>query len=388
MRLFPDERLNADTFHARISVQVVETREIHLRRCSSPSDFIWTRIGPMILAFLLCGCRLWQTKPEPSIEFSRVPVAAEGGPDKLDIIEGRVIGAQPGQEIVLYAKSGTWWLQPMVGEPFTEIRPDATWTNSTHLGTQYAALLVEPGFHPKTRLKELPPRGGGVTAVALAEGAQSGTAVSKSLQFSGYDWRIRNAPSDRGGLNNYDAGNAWTDSRGALHLRIARTSDQWTCAEVTLTRSLGYGSYSFVVRDTSSLEPAAVFSMFTWDYGGKEQNNREMDIEVSRWGDPASKNAQYVVQPFYVPTNVARFTVPSGVLTHSFRWEPGRASFRTVRGADRIADRGVVAEHVFASGVPSPGIESVRMNLYIFQKAKNPLQHGAEVVIEKFEYLP
>lgn len=315
-------------------------------------------------------------------------MAAEGGPDKLDIIEGRVIGAHPGQEIVLYAKSGTWWLQPTVGEPFTEIRSDATWTNSTHLGTQYAALLVEPGFRPKTRLKELPPRGGGVTAVALAEGVQTGTAVSKSLQFSGYDWRIRNAPSDRGGLNNYDAGNAWTDSRGALHLRIARTSGQWTCAEVTLTRSLGYGSYSFVVQDTSSLEPAAVFSMFTWDYGGKEQNNREMDIEVSRWGDPASKNAQYVVQPFYVPTNVARFTVPSGVLTHSFRWEPGRASFRTVRGADRIADTRVVAVHVFTSGVPSPGIESVRMNLYIFQKAKNPLQHGAEVVIEKFEYLP
>jgi hypothetical protein len=288
----------------------------------------------------------------------------------------------------LYVKSGTWWVQPTVGEPFTEIRSDATWINSTHLGTQYAALLVEPEFHPTTRLKELPAIGGGVAAVALAEGVQSGTAVSKSLQFSGYDWRIRNAPSDRGGLNNYDADNAWTDSRGALHLRIAKTSGQWTCAEVTLTRSLGYGSYSFIVQDTSSLEPAAVFSMFTWDYGGKEQNNREMDIEVSRWGDPASKNAQYVVQPFYIPTNVARFTVPSGVLTHSFRWEPGRASFRTVPGAGRTAATQAVAEHVFTSGVPSPGIECVRINLYIFQGTKNALQHGAEVVIDKFEYLP
>lgn len=100
MRLFP-ERPNADTLYGRISVQVAETREINLRRCSSFSDFIWNRIGPIILAFLLCGCRLWQTKPEPTIEFSRVPVAAEGGPDKLDIIEGRVIGARPGQEIVL-----------------------------------------------------------------------------------------------------------------------------------------------------------------------------------------------------------------------------------------------------------------------------------------------
>jgi hypothetical protein len=47
-----------------------------------------------------------------------------------------------------------------------------------------------------------------------------------------------------------------------------------------------------------------------------------------------------------------------------------------------------VAEHVFTSGVPSPGIESVRMALYVYRAAKDPLQNGAEVVIEKFKYLP
>jgi len=386
MRLSPDERLNADASHCRTSVG--ETRTTGFQDGGSAWDFIWKKIAGILLGFLLCGCPRWQAKPEPSIEFSRVPPAAEGGPDKLDVIEGRVIGARPGQQIVLYAKSGAWWVQPLVGEPFTEMRPDATWTNSTHLGTQYAALLVEPGFRPTSRLKELPTRGEGVAAVAIAKGVQSGSAISKSLQFSGYDWRIRNAPSDRGGLNTYDAGNAWTDPRGALHLRIAKTAEQWTCAEVTLTRSLGYGSYSFVVQDTSTLDPAAVFSIFTWDYGGKEQNNREMDIEISRWGDPVSKNAQYVIQPFYIPTNVARFTEPPGMLTHSFRWEPGRASFRTVQGSGGVAATRAGVDHVFTSGVPSPGVESVRMNLYVFHGAKNPLQHGAEVVIEKFEYLP
>jgi hypothetical protein len=47
-----------------------------------------------------------------------------------------------------------------------------------------------------------------------------------------------------------------------------------------------------------------------------------------------------------------------------------------------------VSEHVFTSGVPSPGIETVRMNVYVFGGAKEPLQNGVEVVIEKFEYLP
>jgi hypothetical protein len=47
-----------------------------------------------------------------------------------------------------------------------------------------------------------------------------------------------------------------------------------------------------------------------------------------------------------------------------------------------------VADHDFTSGVPSPGGESVHLDLYIFGNAKDPLQKDAEVVIEKFEYLP
>jgi hypothetical protein len=145
------------------------------------------------------------------------------------------------------------------------------------------------------------------------------------------------------------------------------------------------------VRDTSRLEPAAVLGMFTWDYAGADQNNREMDIEISRWGDPSNKNMQYVVQPFHVVANAARFATPGEALTHSLRWEPGRASFKTIRNSEpgkTVRGAETVAEHVFTSGVPSPGIESVRMSLYIFGAAKIPLQKEAEVVIEKFEYLP
>jgi len=113
-----------------------------------------------------------------------------------------------------------------------------------------------------------------------------------------------------------------------------------------------------------------------------------MDIEVSRWGDPTDKNAQFVLQPFYVPENTSRFTMPAGVLTNSFRWGPGRVSFRTVRGPEAESTAQPVAKHVFTSGVPSPGIESVRMSLYIFRSAHQPLKSENEVVVEKFEYLP
>jgi hypothetical protein len=337
---------------------------------------------PFLLVLLLMGCR---SRTGPSIVFTRVPPAAEGGKDKIDVIQGRVIGSRPEQRIVLYARTGAWWVQPLANEPFTKINADGTWVNSTHVGAEYAAVLVEPGYNPATTVNTLPLAGDVVAAVAVAKAGSA--LVSKMLSFSGYEWRIRDAPSSRGGGNNYDESNAWTDSKGALHLRIAKRSGDWSCAEVTLTRSLGYGTYSVMVRDIAQLEPAAVFSIFTWDYGG-DPNHREMDIEVSRWGDSSNRNAQFVVQPYYVPENATRFTLPAGVLTYSIHWEPGRLTFRTVRGSEAGSTARPVAEHVFTSGVPIPGIESMRMNLYIFRGAKEPLRNENEVVIEKFEYFP
>src|SRR5581483_2593504 len=114
----------------------------------------------------------------------------------------------------------------------------------------------------------------------------------------------------------------------------------------------------------------------------------EMDIEISRWGSPAGKNAQYVVQPYYVPANVVQFFSPAGPLTYSFDWEPGRVAFRTMRRSGAAGKPDVIASHVFTSGVPSAGAETVHLNLYVFYNHQVRLQHGVEVTIEKFEYLP
>jgi hypothetical protein len=149
-----------------------------------------------------------------------------------------------------------------------------------------------------------------------------------------------------------------------------------------MTRNLGYGTYEFVVRRLDALEPAAVFGMFTYDYASGALHNREMSIEISRWGDPANKNAQYVLQPYSVAANVHRFNAPAGTLTFSLRWEQDHATFRTLRGLTNIS------EHAFRAGVPSPGIESIRAVLYIYREAVVKLQHPMEVVIERFMYYP
>jgi hypothetical protein len=204
-------------------------------------------------------------------------------------------GAVPGQQLVLYARSDVWWIQPFANQTFTKIQPDSTWKNATHLGTDYAALLVEPGFHPGLKIATLPALGNGVDVVAVKAGSGGTPIVSKTLHFSGYDWAVRTAGSDRGGEPNaYDPDNVWMDEKGYLHLRMQERSGQWSCAEVRLTHSLGYGTYRFVVQDSSHLTPSAVLGIFIFDDQSADAIRNELDIEMSRWGNPQGKNAQYV----------------------------------------------------------------------------------------------
>jgi len=347
--------------------------------------FIW----PLVV--VACACGPTGRADRPSIVITVVPEAAAGGADRVGLIAGRVTGAGRERQVVLYAKSDKWWVQPLAVQPFTSLDADSTWHNSIHLGTEYAALLVEPGFHPPATTDTLPERGGPVLAVARLKGTgnyvEREQGPPKMLAFSGYDWEVRQIPSDRGGQNDYDPANAWTDDKGFLHLRLALRDNRWTSAEVILSRALGYGTYVFTVRDTSSLDPAAAIGMLTWDDKNADQNHRELDIEISQWGNPAIPNAQFVLQPFYVPANVVRFAAPAGRLTHTFRWEPGRVSFRTTRGTFGKG-AGVVSQHEFTSGVPTPGTERVRMNLYYFRYAPRAPQKDVEIVIERFQYFP
>ena len=353
----------------------------------SISTPVFTRraAGLGVAASFLCGFQGRQQSPA-KIEFTRIPKADSVGLDKQDIIEGTAPGARPDQQIVLYAKSGKWWLQPLVSSPFTRIQKDAKWRNATHLGTDYAALLVEPGYEPLAVVDTIPSQGGAVSAVAVTKGADVSPSVL--IQFSGYEWRVRDARSNRGGRSNpYSPENVRVDKTGAMHLRVKKIAKEWSCAEMALTRSFGYGTYSFVVRDISGLAANFVFEMFTWDYSGSDGTNREMDIVFRRSPDSLANNARYIVQPFHVSANVSGFMAPAGLLTHSFKWEPGRITFRTFAGSSRARAKHAIAGHVFTLGIPAPGMETARIAFYVPSVA-TPLSEEAEVVVDRFQYLP
>jgi len=208
------------------------------------ATFATRTVALVSCCILLAGCHSQKDTQGPSIEFTKIPPAAQGGRERVDTIAGRVRGARPGQKIVIYAHSGPWWVQPWPDQALIPIKADSTWSTSTHLGFDYAALLVDPGYRPSPTLDVAPTQGGSVISLTIVKGAGTPQlAPTKPLQFSGYQWQVRTIASDWGGLNNlYDGDNAWTDTSGALHLRIKKKAGRWSCADLALTRRLGYGT--------------------------------------------------------------------------------------------------------------------------------------------------
>lgn len=125
--------------------------------------------GVWLLIVMLSGCAA-SNNGQPSIEITQIPPADKGGVIQLDVIRGRVTGARSEQQIVLYARSEAWYVQPYADQPFTKIAADSTWSSETHLGTEYAALLVDPGYVPPPLTSTLPTPGRGVVAIAIVEG--------------------------------------------------------------------------------------------------------------------------------------------------------------------------------------------------------------------------
>jgi len=340
---------------------------------------------PMTLGLLFVGCK---SQIKPAIAITQVPPASLGGPSQMEPIAGSVTNAKPGDQVILYARSGVWWLQPLTDQPYTKVQVDSTWKNLTHLGSEYAALLVEPGYKPASKAITLPTEGNGVLAVTVMKGNATIAETSPGIQFSGYDWTVQTGINDHGGQPYaYDSANAWTDDKGHLHLRMDYRNGRWACAEVSLQKSLGYGTYKFVVQDSAHLRPSAVLGMFTWDDAQSTNFRNELDIELSRWGKSDNPNAQFVVQPFFARDNLARFSVPAGISTYIVQWEPGKASL-SVFGGDASRQAKPIYEHIFQSGVPAQANEKVHMDLYDFHHSEALSDQPEEAVIQSFAFIP
>lgn len=222
----------------------------------------------------------------------------------------------------------------------------------------------------------------------------------RTLDFAGRSWRVKGPGFYGPGPNVFcDATQCvWVDAQGHLHLTLANRGGTWRSTEVVLAESLGYGDYVVTTEGRLDLiDPHAVLGIFLWQYGPCWDYSylwwnpyNEIDIEYSRWGNPANGIAQFVAQPYDFPGNLVRFdeTFAAGqVVSHAMRWLDDRVEYRVWRGA---ADEESAATTIHAwtyTGPHIPRPEQPRLHLNLWKLAENPAS-AQEVVFRDFTFRP
>lgn len=120
------------------------------------------------LALFALGASAQESRA-PMITFTQVPVCSVGGANTRGDIAGRVsnLSNPQGHSVVLYAFAGdSWWVQPLANNYTTPIDARGAWTNWTHQGGRYAALLVRGSYAAPARIQALPSVGGAVVGSA------------------------------------------------------------------------------------------------------------------------------------------------------------------------------------------------------------------------------
>ena len=117
---------------------------------------------------------------------------------------------------------------------------------------------------------------------------------------------------------------------------------------------------------------------------------KEIDVEISRWGDTTDKtNAQFVVQPYTEKNHRMRFTVSTGEGAStrvSFDWTPSEILFNA-QTPPALAVRGILWSFR-ERDIPTPGREQLHLNLWLY-KGEAPLDgKPQEVVLSNFTFIP
>lgn len=261
----------------------------------------------------------------------------------------------------------------------------------SHLGTTVmkpACAVIEPSGVIRSI----------AAAILLLAGLNcAGGGEVRSIQFSGYKWYVKDSGGNAvgPGPNRFSDSekNVRLDDKGRLHLGIRKSWGKWYCAEVWTEESFGNGIYIFTVAPGADrIDPQAVLGMFVYDMNAEEEDYRELDIELSRWGHPNFTNAQFAIQgkDYGEAQKRFNFVTSNEPTTHVIEWFPISIYFKSVAGRDYEESED---EKVFETwrhrgfDVPGAGSENVRINLWLYEGNKPLNSDEVEVIIESFRYI-
>ena len=312
------------------------------------------------------------------IEITRLPAYGKPGP-----LEGRVTEADLSKvSVVVFSRVKGFSIQP--GCRQTTVQPDDSGFFSARIAddtkaTHFVALLIPKGFVPLCHTGE--PR---IPDYIEAQTIASDFRIrpqphEKVIHWSGFEFMVREWTGGPGNCA-YNKHNVRVDQEGRLHLAVTRRKNVYTCAEVTLTRSLGgYGTYRLRVSSgLNTLSPALVFGFFTYSSFSSHVANREIDFaEVSRWGAPADPmDAQFVVQPADTAGNLKRFSLNQAAQpVFESVWRPDGIAFRA------FSESSPLEVSWQRPGSIRPLDQTVHLNLWTYRQ---PVAN-AEVVLERLD---
>jgi hypothetical protein len=357
---------------------------------------VWLGCAPARVAGMQAG---GDGQGRPSLDFTSVPPWGSTFGPLVGVLHGVSNPADYRVAVFIYVGAG-WWNKPRWDAPLTPliVNQDGDVVFITNIvtggideqATRIAAYLVPDGVTPP-RLAGAPTIPNDFTAEAVASAEAARTPIVLSVQFAGRQWWVKQSAGlvDPGpSLYSPDPQDVFVDDTGQLHLRIAHRDGRWTAAEVVLPDSLGYGTYAFTTTSrVDLLDQNVVLGLFNWA-DDPAQSHRELDVEYSRWGDPAApQNAQFVVQPFTASNHRHQFPIDfagAPAVTHSFVWRPGMVAFRLTDSSNKVLHEWTYA----GPDVPTPGSETPRVNLWMFGGAPPKDGQEVEVTIQSFTFTP
>ena len=209
-------------------------------------------------------------------------------------------------------------------------------------------------------------------------------SAQTTIQFAGIEWTVRSGSGGPG--PNYwsnSSNSVWVDSYGKLHLKIRKVGSTWYCAEIYAQQSFGYGEYRFyVASNVENYDPNIVVGLFIY-----ENDNREVDIEFSRWGNSSNVDGWYTVQPPpYNSSNQQKFALnlSGDYSTHKFIWSSSNIFFQSYHGHyTTLPSSDFLIKQWTYTGNNNPPVGNERLHINFWLYSGNPPvnQKEAEIII-------
>lgn len=213
----------------------------------------------------------------------------------------------------------------------------------------------------------------------------------REIAFAGCTWRVKGPGVFGPGPNTFGDAEANAVVTGdGLRVAITGGPGAWSSTELVLEEPLGYGDYVFTTRGrVDTIADNVVLGLFLWEYpvcyspANEWNQHNEIDVEISRWGDPGNENAQFVVQPYDRAGNIERFELAytdDELVSYAFNWLPGRVDFRAWRGGPDDESPASLIRAWSYSGAHLPTPEQPRVHINLWHLDDGPSDGQAQSV--------